>query len=116
MNKNNSTQSRPRWQFLLTLLLFASLYSLSCQPKPGESANQNSAHIHRGVGIIQSINMSRPSVEIAHEEMKNFMPAMTMDFYVRDRSLLESLRPGDKADFTIDDTNGIQMVSEIKKR
>ena len=43
------------------------------------------------------------------------MPAMTMEFYVRDVSLLEGIKTGDTIEFTVE--NGVSglSIAEIKK-
>ena len=72
--------------------------------------------LHHGVGVIKKVNPQDPSIMIDHEEIKDYMAAMTMEYYVKDRSLLDSIRPGDKVDFTIEDKQGVVVVSEIKKK
>ena len=38
---------------------------------------------------------ARVEVAVAHEDIPNFMPAMTMAYFVNDRKLLEGMAPGD---------------------
>ena len=103
--------------------------AVSCQQKPAEQANktaatqnqaqppkQTAATYHHGVGVIKKITPQDPSVEIDHEEIKGLMPAMKMEFYVKDKSLLDSLQLEDKVDFTIENKQGVEVISEIKKR
>ncbi len=54
-------------------------------------------------------------MEIDHEEIKDFMPAMQMEWSVRDRSMLKSVRVGDKVNFTVEDDNGNEVITELKK-
>jgi Cu/Ag efflux protein CusF len=72
--------------------------------------------LHHGVGVIKKINPQDLSIMIDHEEIKDYMAAMTMEYYVKDRSLLDSIQPGDKVDFTIEDKQGVVRISEIKKK
>jgi len=46
-------------------------------------------------GQIQSIEAPRKIVVIKHEEIKGFMPAMTMPYEAAEASLLDGLAPGD---------------------
>ena len=69
-----------------------------------------------GVGVVKSINPQRPSIEIDHQDIKGLMPAMTMEFYVRDKSLLEGLKTGDQIDFTLENGVGGLKITEIRKQ
>lgn len=88
---------------------------MGCSAVQNPKEGQLSSSQHRGVGVVVAVNPSKPSVEINHQEMKDFMPAMQMEFYVKDKSLLDSIRPGDKVNFTIDVNSGIEVVSAIGK-
>jgi protein SCO1/2 len=55
-------------------------------------------------GVVQDVRPDLGQVVIAHEDIPGLMPAMTMNFDVPDRSLLESLRPGDAIDFVVEFT------------
>jgi Cu/Ag efflux protein CusF len=113
----------------LTLLLLACV--VACQPKQADQqsnkattttqnqtdpSKQPETKYHHGVGVITKITPQDPSVGINHEEIKGLMPAMTMEFYVKDKSLIDSLQVGDKVDFTIEARQGTEVISEIKKR
>jgi len=65
--------------------------------------------------VVKSIDAKRPSIKIDHEDIPGLMPAMTMEFYVRDVSLLEGIKTGDTIEFTVE--NGVSglSIAEIKK-
>jgi Cu/Ag efflux protein CusF len=44
------------------------------------------------------------------------MPAMNMPYRVKDKSLLDSIAPGDKVDFWIEATPAGLVVIRLKKR
>ena len=46
-------------------------------------------------GQIIAVNPSRQEITVKHEDIRGFMPGMTMPFKVRDRSLLEGRVPGE---------------------
>jgi protein SCO1/2 len=46
-------------------------------------------------GQILSVDPQRQEVLVDHEDIKGFMPAMTMPYKVQDRALLEGKKPGD---------------------
>jgi Cu/Ag efflux protein CusF len=72
--------------------------------------------LYKSAGVIIKTDPSYPSVELDHEEIKGLMPAMKMEFYVKDKAMLNGLKPGDKVDFTLQDTGGQEVISELKKK
>jgi len=54
-------------------------------------------------------------VEIDHGEIKDLMPAMEMEFWVRDSSLMDGVRVGDKVDFVVVEDSKGQYLTELKK-
>ena len=116
-----------RWCFISFVLLMMLGFALACRQagtsnqaaatqNQAEATKQPDVKLHHGVGVIKKINPQDPSIMIDHEEIKDYMTAMTMEYYVKDRSLLDSIQPGDKVDFTIEDKQGVVLVSEIKKK
>lgn len=71
---------------------------------------------YRGTGVVEAVDREEGTVKINHEEIKDYMEAMTMDFYVRHTWLLDEIKPGDKVDFTLEDAANVVVVTEIKKR
>jgi Cu(I)/Ag(I) efflux system protein CusF len=71
--------------------------------------------IYHGVGVVKSLNPKRPSIEIDHEDIKGLMPAMTMEFYVKDKSLLDGLKRGDRIELTLENGVGGLKITEIRK-
>jgi len=47
------------------------------------------------VGQIQAVTPEQSEVTIKHQDIKGFMPGMTMPFKVKDQSVLNGRRPGD---------------------
>jgi Cu/Ag efflux protein CusF len=124
------TQFPPARHLALATMLSLLVCAIACQQKQSEqqgnnvAATQNQADpskqpavtYHQGVGVITKITPQDPSVGINHEEIKGLMPAMTMEFHVKDKSLIDSLQIGDKVDFTVEARQGTEVISEIKKR
>lgn len=46
-------------------------------------------------GVVVSVNMEKRRVVLDHEEIPNYMKAMTMPFRVKDSTLLLKIQPGD---------------------
>ena len=68
-----------------------------------------------GTGIVKILNRKEGWVEIEHEEIKDLMPAMTMEFWVRNPSLMTQVRVGDKVDFVVVEDRKGQYLTELKK-
>jgi protein SCO1 len=66
-------------------------------------------------GQVLSIEPGRKLVDIKHEEIKGFMPAMTMPYEVRDAALLDGLTPGDLIDATLVVESNRAYLSRIRK-
>lgn len=75
-----------------------------------------SATLHHGVGVIESIDKDNSIVQINHEDIPDYMPAMSMPFHVKSKALLDSVHPGDKVNFTLKDSEKGMVVTEIKKK
>ena len=70
-------------------------------------------------GKIVAIDVSARSVRIAHDEIPDYMPAMTMPFTVRDTSLLKGLTAGDNVQVPLvvtEDDSWISRIERVKPR
>jgi len=70
---------------------------------------------YQATGVVKSLNTSVPSIEIEHGDIPGLMPAMKMDFHVKDKSLLNGLAADDRIQFTIENGVGGLKITEIKK-
>ena len=68
-----------------------------------------------GVGVVRLINFEEGWLEIDHEEIKGLMPAMQMEWYVTNREMLKTVQVGDKVNFVVNDDNGTEVITELKK-
>lgn len=66
-------------------------------------------------GKVTKINTQLGSVELDHEEIAGLMPRMIMEFYVKDKSLLNGLAVGDSVDFVIEYKHPGETITSIKK-
>ena len=66
-------------------------------------------------GQVQSLDLPRKLLVVKHDEIKRFMPAMTMPYEVRDGGLLNGLAPGDLIDATLVVISNGAYLSAIKK-
>ena len=70
---------------------------------------------YQGVGVVKRIDPKLPSIEIDHEEIKGLMGAMKMEFYVKDTSLLDGLKPADRIEFTLENGVGGIKITAIRR-
>lgn len=71
---------------------------------------------HTATGVVKKVDASKSTVTLAHDPVKSLnWPAMTMDFRVRDKASLASLKPDQKIEFElIEEKKGSYVISRIK--
>jgi len=102
---------------LCTLTLTAALDALAFHRR-----NQRSAQVALASpktfevrGQVRDLDVSSKVVRITHEEIPNYMPAMTMPFSVKDSALLEGLATGDSVQFQLVVTADDSWIEHIQK-
>lgn len=66
-------------------------------------------------GEIKKIDQTNGKVTIKHGDIKHLdMPGMTMVFTVKDKALLNNLKPGDKVKFMVVNEAGKMIVTDIQ--
>jgi Cu/Ag efflux protein CusF len=118
----------------LILLITFAVALLSCQKQPPVSVEQRPAGSptpligpagfptpvmnkpYPGTGVVALINKKEGWIEINHEDIKGLMPAMQMEFNVKDKSLLDKVNVGDRVDFTIVETEKGEYLTEINRK
>ena len=78
------------------------------QPSPG-------AKVFSGDGVVEGVDRSIDTIQINHGDIKGYMPAMSMPYRVKDKAMLDLVKPGDKVTFTLEDTSKGPVLIEIKK-
>lgn len=78
----------------LRVLVALSLLTAACSQAPEPKR-------YELVGQILDVAPERREVTIKHQDIKNFMPGMTMPFTVQDTSLLDGRQPGDLVTATL---------------
>ncbi len=68
-----------------------------------------------GTGVIMIINRKEGWVEIKHEEIKGLMPAMTMEFWLKNRSLVDTVSVGERVNFTVVETRKGEYITKLQK-
>ncbi len=83
-------------QISLALLLGLSL--VACGRQQDETAN---ARVFETRGIVRGFSPNRETIEIEHENIRGFMPQMTMPFSARDQKQIAQLAMGDAISFQL---------------
>jgi protein SCO1/2 len=89
-------------------------------PRPAPAATTTVTYTL--AGVVRSVTPSDGQAVIAHEAIPGFMGAMTMPFTIKDRSLLEDIRPGDTVEGELrvqkegDDVKDYELVDLVVTR
>lgn len=79
------------------------------------SACSRSQHYHAR-GVVEDVQPETGQIVIAHKDIPGLMPAMTMNFDVSDKKLLETLTAGDAIDFEVEFTGKAYIVTQATVR
>jgi len=82
---------------------------------PVQQGDGKAALAHKGAGTVKSVDAKKGTVSLAHGRIQSMnWPAMTMTFKVKDKALLEQVKPGAKVEFTFVQSGKDYIVTEIK--
>ena len=118
------------------LLVILAITLLSCQKQPPVAREQQPAPSttpppatglpsfppvvmnkpYPGTGVVTLINRPEGWIEIRHQEIKDLMPAMEMEFNVKDKTLLDRVAVGDEVDFVIVEERKGEYLTDIRKK
>ena len=104
----------------LLILLILLLPAFSCSdnyspPKADGPAAATETKTYQAKGVVKGIDPKLPIIEIDHEDIPGLMPAMQMQFHVKERPLVEGLALGDRIDFTVEYGVGGLKITAIRK-
>lgn len=71
--------------------------------------------LYPGKGVVTKINNELGSVEIDHEDIPDLMPAMKMEFSVKNKTMLKPIAVGDAVTFTVEYKQGSEIIIAIGK-
>lgn len=95
-------------------LALASAFSLVCLVLAGCSSGDTVMEFDV-TGVVAAVNADREVIELVHEDIPGYMPAMQMSFPVASPDLLEGLRMGDQVNFHLRVTNAVALLTTIEK-
>ena len=110
---------------LLTTLGGCAEKAVNNRPAPKPAANSSATPVptasvpkngdYDGKGVVTKIDLNIGSVEMDHEEIKDVMPPMRMEFYVSDKKMLDGIKVGDRVDFVLRYKDHTETVVNIRK-
>ncbi len=109
---------RIRTLFLIVTTSLAALVFAGCGPRasqPGASTVDTNRQSFEVRGVVKKLMPNGRTAEISHEEIPNYMEAMTMDFEVKDRKELEGLKAGDYIAFRLVVTKDDGWMENVRK-
>src|SRR6266436_1527161 len=102
---------------LLSLLL-----AVSCERSSESTSSSNAAspksctqQVFRVKGLVIAVKPREKTVEIKHEEIPGYMPAMTMPFDVKDTNEMTGLQTGQRVSFRLLVTDTEGWIDQIQK-
>jgi len=103
---------------ILKYCLVAAVSLLVCVASACNRGGKQTAgtRVFEGTGVVQHVDREGGQIEIDHGDIKDYMPAMSMPYKTRDKSLLEKVSVGDKVRFKIEDSGAGPLLIEIEKQ
>ena len=98
----------------LAVMGCALLVVAGCNRATTETPN-GSARRYDARGIVRAVAPDRRSLDVEHEDIRGFMPSMTMPFSVRDSKQIAGMRSGDAISFRLTVTDDDSWIDQIRK-
>ena len=91
--------------FVACLSVFLLLFLSGCRADQQNVSTTSSSKVYKLRGKVVSTDAAKSEVTLDHEEIKDFMGAMTMPYKLKDPTILSELHPGDTvtADVVVSD-------------
>jgi Cu/Ag efflux protein CusF len=116
-NDLENAQVRVPLLCILFVVTVAVATTVSCNRSGAKGqAGSSDPKVFAGTGVVQNVDRRLGAIEIDHEEIKGYMPAMSMPYHIKDTSLLDKVAPGDKVNFKIEDSGFGPLLIEIDKQ
>lgn len=74
----------------------------------------SSSQVFEGTGVVEGVDREAEQVILAHEDIADLMPAMTMNFDVAHRAMLDPLEPGQTVRFKLARHGRSYRIVEIR--
>ena len=104
------------WRQFFWAFLFG-LGVVSCRPEAPPAGFAKSADTNEQRFIVRGMvrEIAGKTAVIKHEEIKNYMPAMTMPFTARNTNEIRFLKPGDAVSFRLNVKGDESWIDQVRK-
>lgn len=93
---------------VVVLLFFPQLYAWTLAQTTAPT------QVFEGRGVVVSVKPEQSKITLKHEPIAGLMPAMTMEFDVRSRQMLDSVVPGATVEFTVRPEGTTYVIETIR--
>lgn len=99
----------------ITLLITATAFAQSAAQAPAQTEKTTPAMTAMVEGEVRKVDKEASKLTLRHGELNQLdMPAMTMVFRVKDPSMLDKVKAGDKVKFKAEGTRGALTITELE--
>ncbi len=102
------------WAGLLALAVWSGGCSPASEPENSGASSAEAVTNYPARGIVQALRPDGRTVVIKHEDITNYMVAMTMPFVARDTNELKGLKPGEQIEFRLCVTEKDSWIDQLK--
>lgn len=102
-------------RFITTAALVLALTGGIQREASGAESASDSGQSYAARGVVREVAADRRKAVIRHEAITNYMPAMTMEFSVRDTNELTGVVAGDMISFRLTATEDTHWIDQIRK-
>ncbi len=97
------------------LVATSATFAQTTAPAQESSAQSPQVMTEMAAGEVRKVDKDARKITLRHGELKQLdMPPMTMVFQVKDQSLLEKVKAGDKVKFKAENASGTMTLTEIE--
>lgn len=101
----------------IVILTAVSVLLISCGEGGGSTGDETetAGKKYKSTGIVRALDAEKKQITIDHRKIPNLMSAMTMDFPVADKGLLEAVAVGDRVEFELEKNGADLIVTNVRK-
>ena len=78
-------------------------------------AESKQSQVHKAFGTVTKVEPGKASVTISHGPVQSMnWPSMVMDFKLKDKALLDSLKQGEKVEFSFVQSGKDYTITQVK--
>ena len=111
--------TRVHTKLLILLVFLTGVFAFSCgqnsEPAKPASPTPPEKKIYKSTGVVKTVDTDAVKITVAHEEIPGFMPAMETPLGVSDIKMIETVKPGDKIEFELEQTASNVVITKLNR-